>query len=68
MRRFNDEAMPRLGKAMGNKWVGSFVRTRLRLDTMKTRGIYVLPQSERPKVDALALRYGLDPMQDAMTN
>jgi hypothetical protein len=68
MERFNDAAMASFGKAMGNKWVGSFVRTRFLLDTMKTRGIYVVPQCERPKIDALARRYGLDQTSDVSTN
>lgn len=41
------------------KAVGWLVRSQLGLVTMKTRGIYVIPQSERAKIAALAVRYGL---------
>ena len=41
------------------KAVGWLVRNQLNLVTMKTRGVYVIPQSERAKIDAIALRYGL---------
>lgn len=57
--RFNAATGPS-GKNVGNKWVGSFVRKHLRLDTMKTRGVYVVPQSERAKVNTLAIRYGIN--------
>ncbi|HEX8643719.1 MAG TPA: hypothetical protein VF702_07370 [Allosphingosinicella sp.] len=41
------------------KAIGWLVRRQLGLATMKTRGVYVIPQSERAKIAALALRYGL---------
>jgi len=41
------------------KAVGWLVRSQLDLVTMKTRGVYVIPQTEREKVDALAVRHGL---------
>jgi hypothetical protein len=56
---FNHVACPELGKPMTNKWVGSFVRTRLRLATAKSRGVYVIPQTERARVVALARRHGV---------
>jgi len=58
--RFNEKAGGELGKAMSNKWVGGFVRSRLRLSTTKTGGVYVIPVTERSRIDALARRYGLD--------
>lgn len=42
------------------KAIGWLVRRQLGLVTMKTRGVYVVPQSERAKIAALALRYGLN--------
>lgn len=45
--------------AMPIKSVGHIVRTRLGIETTKTRGVYVIPIGERGKVDALASRYGL---------
>ena len=48
-----------IGRPMTNKWVGGFLRNRLRLATMKSRGVYVVPPLERPKVEALAKRFGV---------
>jgi hypothetical protein len=48
------------GTPMSNRWVGGFLRSRLRLETMKSRGVYVVPATEGPKVDALAARYAPD--------
>jgi hypothetical protein len=47
------------GKSVSNKWVGGFLRRRLRLATTKSRGVYVVPRTERAKVDALATRFGV---------
>ncbi len=41
------------------KWVGYIVRTRLRLKTRRSRGVFVVPRSEKPKIDALVHRYRL---------
>jgi len=41
------------------KAVGFVVRTRLRLSTVKSNGVYVIPNSERSRIAALAARYGL---------
>lgn len=57
--RFNAAAAGELGRAMTPKWVGSFIRRRLRLATLKTGGVYAVPATERAKVAALAERYGL---------
>lgn len=57
--RFNQRACSDLGKTMTNKWVGGFLRNRLRLSTMKTGGVYVLSRTELAKIEALAHRYGL---------
>jgi hypothetical protein len=42
-----------------NKRVGWLLRDRLRLITAKSNGVYVVPDGERAKVEALAIRYGL---------
>ncbi len=60
MERFNDAMMPKTGRAVTSKWVGSFVRKRLKLCTHKTRGVYIVQASERGKIDALARHYGID--------
>lgn len=43
------------------KAVGSIVRTKLRLPTVKSNGVYVIPNTARPAIAALATRYGLLP-------
>ena len=58
---FNRYALPELGHAMTNKWVGSFLRRRLQLRTTKTRGNYVVPATERLRIDALTKRFGVTP-------
>jgi hypothetical protein len=57
--RFNAKSEAELGKPMTNKWVGGFVRKRLRLVTMKTNGVYVVPRSELKRAEALAKRFGV---------
>ena len=58
---FNRHTLPDLGHAMTNKWVGSFLRNRLRLRTTKTQGNYVVPVTERPRIEALIKRFGVAP-------
>lgn len=57
--RFNLLAAEELGRPMSNKWIGGFIRRRLRLATMKTGGVYAVPQTEKAKCDALAARFGV---------
>ena len=42
-----------------SKAVGFVVRTKLRLPTVKSRGVYVIPQIERSRIAALAARHGV---------
>jgi len=42
-----------------NRWIGSVLRKRLNLLTFKSHGIYVVPTSERTKVELLCARYGV---------
>jgi len=58
-RLFNERNSQDLGQPMSAKWVGSFVRRRLRLATAKTGGVYVIPPTERARVMALAKRFGV---------
>lgn len=58
--RFNAHAEADLGQAMTNKWVGSFLRRRLHLKTMKTSGTYAVPLTEWKRVKALAFRSGVE--------
>ena len=58
-RCFNDRAAELSDLPVTNKWLGWIIRTRLRIATTKSNGIYVIPQRERTKVEVLAARYGL---------
>lgn len=42
-----------------NRFVGGILRKRLRLLTYKSHGVYVVPATEKPKVDQLCIRYGV---------
>lgn len=42
-----------------NKWVGNVLRQRLRLKTVKSNGVYVVPRAERAKIEALGVRFGV---------
>ena len=42
-----------------NRWVGGTLRRRLNLRTYKSHGIYVVPATERAKIEALCTRYGV---------
>jgi hypothetical protein len=42
-----------------NRFVGGILRKRLRLSTYKSHGVYVVPATEKPKVDQLCIRYGV---------
>jgi len=41
------------------KWIGSIVRKRLRLQPERLHGVFVIPQSEQPKLKRLYYKYGL---------
>lgn len=42
-----------------HRYVGEIIRKRLRLITYKSHGVYVVPMSEKDKVDHLCIRYGI---------
>jgi hypothetical protein len=56
---FNQASTAELTVPMTNKSVGTFLRNRLHLKSTKTRGVYVVPQTERTRVMALAQRHGV---------
>lgn len=60
---FNSKALDQFQLPLSNKRIGWFVRTRLRLETMKSNGVYVIPQSQRPRIEALARRFGVLPSE-----
>lgn len=42
-----------------NRFIGGILRNRLHLATYKSHGVYVVPTTERPKVDELCIRFGI---------
>ena len=42
-----------------NRFIGGILRKRLRLLTYKSHGVYVIPTSEKDKVDQLCVRFGV---------
>ena len=54
--RFGDE----YDRPITNWWVGSILRKRLNIRTYKSHGVYVVPLQERPKIELLCKRYGVD--------
>jgi hypothetical protein len=54
--RFGDE----YDRPITNRWVGSILRKRLNIRTYKSHGVYVVPLQERPKIELLCKRYGVD--------
>lgn len=58
--RFNAAHCVEYGGPTSNKWIGNILRNGLRLVTRKSNGIYVVPATEKPKVDQLCLRYGVN--------
>lgn len=42
-----------------NRFVGGLLRKRLRLLTYKSHGVYVVPATEKAKIDQLCIRYGV---------
>jgi hypothetical protein len=55
--RFNAAHESEYGEPISDKWIGHVVRKNLRLSTRKSHGIYIVPATEKPKIDALAARY-----------
>lgn len=65
---FNGKTLEKSQFPMSSKWVGSVIRTRLRIPTRKSHGVYVIPQSERERVQALAVRFGISTASAADTD
>lgn len=57
--QFNDESAQRNEQPLTPKALGWLIRSKLGIETTKTRGVYVIRQGERSKIDFLALRYGI---------
>jgi hypothetical protein len=48
-----------------NRWIGSILKKRLNVQTFKSHGVYVVATTERPKIELLSRRYGVDFMKEA---
>jgi len=48
-------------RTITTKWIGTIIRKKLGLCAVKTREGYFIPDSERPKLDRLFERYGINP-------
>lgn len=53
--RYGDE----YEKTISPKWIGTIIRKRLHVKTQKSRGVFVIPLSEKPKLDLLWERFGI---------
>lgn len=42
------------------KWIGGILRRKLGIKTQKSHGVYVIPLTEKPKLDRLWVKYGID--------
>jgi hypothetical protein len=47
-----------------NRWIGGILRKRLNIRTYKSHGVYVVPATERTKVEILCARYGVHVIAD----
>jgi hypothetical protein len=47
-----------------NRWIGGILRKRLNIHTYKSHGVYVVPGTERTKVEILCARYGVHVIAD----
>ena len=57
--RFNAEHAAEYGGPRSNRWIGHILRTRLHLTTHKSVGVYVIPATEKSKIEALIARMGV---------
>ncbi len=59
--RFADRFGGEYARTVTAKWIGTVVRRKLHLTPVKRDGVFVIPLSERLKLDRLYERYGLSP-------
>jgi len=55
--RFNTAHGAEYGQPVSDKWIAHVVRKSLRLSTRKSNGVFIVPVTEKPKIDALSSRY-----------
>jgi hypothetical protein len=51
-------------RSITSRWIGSILRKKLNLQTYKSHGVYVVPLTERPKIELLCGRYGVNVITD----
>lgn len=64
-RWFEDRHGEDYERKITTKWIGAVIRKKLYLKTQKSHGVYVIPQSELPKLDRLFEKYGIARDEDA---
>ncbi|HUP24341.1 MAG TPA: hypothetical protein VNB06_15525 [Thermoanaerobaculia bacterium] len=57
--RFIQHHAEEMDRKVTPKWIGGVIRRRLGLRTVRRGGTYVIPESERPKLEQLYEKYGL---------
>lgn len=57
--RFNADNAQLYGGSRSSRWIGHIIRTRLHLETRKSDGVYIVPATEKPKIEALRARMGI---------
>ncbi len=57
---FNREHGAEYGGPRSHRWIGHILRTRLHLTTRKSDGVFVLPATEKSKIESLMARMGLE--------
>lgn len=57
--RVSSKILGNLEQSISSKTVGFVVRTKLRLPTVKSHGVYVIPTTARSAIAALCTRYGI---------
>ncbi|MEZ5934430.1 MAG: hypothetical protein R3F54_21300 [Alphaproteobacteria bacterium] len=47
-------------QAVTYRWIGGLIRRKLQINTHKSNGVYIIPNEEIPKLEALYQRYGIE--------
>jgi hypothetical protein len=56
---FNTRFAHRFSKIFSSKWIGGILRSKLRLETKKSHGVYIVPATEKIKIDGLISKWGI---------
>jgi hypothetical protein len=58
---FTDKYAADYERKVTAKWIGGIIRKRLNLKPQKSNGVFVIPLSERSKLERLYEKYGISP-------